>query len=101
MTSTPFSPEVVSAVTEHMNGDHPEDTLIICRALGGVPEATSARMVGLDGESGHYEVTVDGVERSVRIPWSVPLTERAAIRVEVVRMYRQACAELGVPPREH
>ncbi|WP_049567658.1 DUF2470 domain-containing protein [Nocardiopsis sp. SBT366] len=98
----PFTPEVVTAVTAHMNGDHPEDTLLICRALGGRPDATAARMTGLDGEGGDYAVTVDGTEEDVRIPWAAPLTERAQIRVEVVRMYQEACAALGVTPRgEH
>ena len=100
MPTNPFSPEVVTAVTDHMNGDHPEDTLVICRALGGQPDATAARMTGLDGEGGDYAVTVDGTERSVRIPWGDPLTERAQIRLEVVRMYKEACAKLGRPPRE-
>ena len=97
----PFSPEVVTAVTAHMNGDHPEDTLLICRALGGRPDATAARMTGLDGEAGEYSVTSDGTEHTVRIPWSRPLTERAQIRQEVVRMYREACTLLGLPPRGH
>ncbi|MDT0327269.1 DUF2470 domain-containing protein [Nocardiopsis sp. DSM 44743] len=101
MPSSPFSPEVVTAVTAHMNGDHPEDTLLICRALGGLPEATGARMTGLDGEGGDYAVTVDGTEHTVRIPWARPLTERAQIRVEVVRMYQEACAKLGLTPRGH
>lgn len=94
-----FSPEVVAAVTAHMNGDHPEDTLLICRALGGRPEATAARMTGLDGDGGDYAVTVDGTEHAVRVPWAQPLTERAQIRTEVVRMYREACDRLGVTPR--
>ncbi|MBR8741592.1 DUF2470 domain-containing protein [Nocardiopsis sp. MG754419] len=102
MPSNPFSPEVVAAVTGHMNGDHPEDTLIICRGLGGRPEATAARMTDLDGEGGDYVVTVDGVESTVRIPWGAPLTERAQIRKEVVRMYRESCLALGLTPRgEH
>ncbi|WP_436891909.1 DUF2470 domain-containing protein [Nocardiopsis dassonvillei] len=84
-----------------MNGDHPEDTLLICRALGGRPDATAARMTGLDGEAGEYAVTVGGTEHAVRIPWSEPLTERAQIRREVVRMYQEACTELGVTPRGH
>ncbi|MFY7066832.1 DUF2470 domain-containing protein [Nocardiopsis changdeensis] len=99
--SGPFSPEVVTAVTAHMNGDHPEDTLLICRALGGHPDATGARMTGLDGEAGEYAVTVGGTEHTVRIPWAHPLTERPQIRQEVVRMYQEACEKLGVTPRGH
>ena len=102
MPSNPFSPEVVAAVTKHMNGDHPEDTLVICRSLGGRPEATAARMTGLDGEGGDYAVTIDGAEQTIRVPWSEPLTERAQIRAEVVRMYREGCVRLGLAPRgEH
>ncbi|UPT23282.1 DUF2470 domain-containing protein [Thermobifida alba] len=82
-----------------MNADHPEDTLLIVRALGGRPEATAARMTGLDGTAGEYSATVAGREVVVRIPWSQPITERAQIRAEVVRLYRQACERLGVPPR--
>ncbi|MFW5417360.1 DUF2470 domain-containing protein [Nocardiopsis sp. CNT-189] len=81
-----------------MNGDHPEDTLVICRALGGVPDADSARMTGLDGEGGDYAATVGGTEVAVRIPWGRPLAERAEIRREVVRLYREACVELGIDP---
>ncbi|QVQ54688.1 DUF2470 domain-containing protein [Spiractinospora alimapuensis] len=82
-----------------MNEDHPEDSLLICRALGGVPDATAARMTGLDGHGGDFVVTVAGGETSVRLPWARELTERPQIRAEVVRMYREACARLGVTPR--
>ncbi|MBV2362472.1 DUF2470 domain-containing protein [Streptomonospora nanhaiensis] len=96
--ATPFTAEVVRAVTAHMNGDHPRETLLICRALGGLPRAESARMVGLDAEGGDYRAVVDGAEVAVRIPWSQPLRERAQVRAEVVRMYREACGLLGVSP---
>lgn len=102
MSQNPFSPEVVNAVTRHMNDDHPEDTLLICRALGDQPDATAARMTGLDGDAGEYTVTVRSNERTVRIPWSKPLTERPQIRAEVVDLYRRSCRELGLTPRgEH
>ncbi|WP_333563834.1 DUF2470 domain-containing protein [Nocardiopsis endophytica] len=99
---SPFAPEVVRAVTAHMNDDHAEDTLLICRALGGVPEASAARMTGLDDVAGEYTAEVGGEEVAVRIPWSRRLTERAEIRREVVRMYKEACERLGVEPHaEH
>lgn len=97
--ANPFSPEVVRAVVTHMNDDHAEDTLLICRTLGCRPAATGARMTGLDGEGGDFAVSVDGTEIPVRLPWSQPLTERAQIRAEVVRMYREACGLAGVEPR--
>ncbi|WP_460860715.1 DUF2470 domain-containing protein [Nocardiopsis coralliicola] len=84
-----------------MNDDHAADTLVICRGLGGVPEATAARMTGLDGDGGDYAATVGGTEVPVRVPWSGPLTERAEIRREVVRLYRDACTRLGIEPHTH
>lgn len=96
-----FDEATVSGVTAHMNADHADDTLLICRSLGGRPAATAATMVGLDGNGGDYLVTVGGDTEAIRIPWSRQLTERAEIRLEVVRMYEAACAALGVTPRGH
>ena len=31
--STPFTPDVVEAVMAHMNGDHADDCVVICRVL--------------------------------------------------------------------
>lgn len=99
MTAQPFGPEVVAAVSRHMNDDHPEDAVLICRTLGGCPGATRARTVGLDADGMDFAVTVDDIEVPVRIPFAYRLTERAEIRREVVRMYQEACERLGVPPR--
>lgn len=92
-----FDEPVVSAVTAHMNGDHPDDNLLIARAFGR-PDAATAVMTGLDGDAGVW--LVDGTE--LRVPWpGGPITQRAEIRREVVVLYDAACAELGVEPREH
>ncbi|RNL86639.1 DUF2470 domain-containing protein [Halostreptopolyspora alba] len=81
-----------------MNDDHAEETLLICRVLGGYPNATAARMTGVDQAGGDYVATVGGVETPLRIPWASPVTERPQIRREVVRMYQEACARGGVTP---
>jgi putative heme iron utilization protein len=94
-----FGPDVVAAVCRHMNDDHPDDSLLICRTLGGRPAATAATMTGLDADGADFEVTVDGRPEHVRLPWSTTLTERPQIRLEVVRMYEQACAAAGRVPR--
>ncbi|UGQ13696.1 DUF2470 domain-containing protein [Yinghuangia sp. ASG 101] len=95
----PFGPDVVAAITRHMNDDHPDDNLLIVRALGGEGSAASARMSGLDKLGADFVAVVDGVEKTVRVPWGRELTERREVRVEVVRMYREACAALGLTPR--
>lgn len=95
-----FDPVVVSAVIEHMNGDHPEDNLLIVRAFGR-PEATESTMIGLDGEAGVWRVVDAEGERDLRVAWpGGPISERAEIRREVVVLYKSACERLGVQPRE-
>lgn len=95
----PFAPDVVVAVMRHMNADHADDSALICRALGGVPDATAAVMSGMDGDGIDFLAVVGGEERAVRVPWSERLTERPQVRVEVTRMYHEACAVLGLTPR--
>ncbi|GHD44335.1 DUF2470 domain-containing protein [Mycetocola manganoxydans] len=96
-----FGPEVVDAVLRHMNSDHADDNLLIVRAFAD-PAAASARMTGLDGEAGEWDVTAtDGTVARVRIDWCSPVTERSGIRREVVVLYDLAREKLGVPPRPH
>ena len=97
--ASPFTPPVVAAVTAHMNTDHPEDNLLIARSLGGLPEATSAVMTGLDADGARFSAEVDGASSEFTVPWAGPVTERPHIRHEVVRMYHEACEALGVTPR--
>lgn len=92
-----FSDDVVRAVVAHMNDDHADDNLLIVRAFG-APEAMTATMTGLDAEAGLWEA--DGAP--VRVPWPAgPISGRAEIRREVVALYDQAAAALGVAARPH
>lgn len=99
LPADPFTAEVVAQVAHHMNDDHAADSLLICRSLGGVPQASAARMTGMDADGIEFAATVDEVEVPLRVPFAYRLTERAQVRREVVRMYQQACAQLGVTPR--
>ena len=91
----------VAAITKHMNGDHAEDNLLICRALGGQPPASAARMTGCDTTGIDFTATVDDTEVPVRVPFAAEITERVQVRHEVVRMYEESCAALGLTPRGH
>lgn len=84
--------DAVRAILAHMNDDHADDTLLICQRLGGVPDATAARMVGLDDHQARFEADVDGRPVAVALPWSRPLESRAQVREEVVRMHDEAAA---------
>jgi putative heme iron utilization protein len=99
VTSEPITADVVDAIRRHMNDDHADDSLLICRALAGVPNATAAEMVGMDAEGIDFAATIDGQPTAVRVAWSERLTERAQVRPEVVRLYHQACDTLGVAGR--
>ena len=94
----PFSPEVVSQIMNHMNIDHAADSVLICRAFGGQPEATTATMSGMDADGIDFEVTVNGTVLACRVPFGFRLTERPQVRAEVTRLYHDARALLGLPP---
>lgn len=92
----PFAPEVIAAITKHMNHDHTDDTLVICRGVGGHPEATAAMMDRFDADGADFTVTVAETQLPLRIAWSQPLSERAEVRPEIVRMYHESRAKLGL-----
>lgn len=113
---TEFEPDVVAAVTGHMNVDHAEESLLIVRAFA-EPGATDARMTSVDSESGEWAVVIAGREQTVRIPWLEPISDRGlepisdrgpepisdrpALRTAVVALYQAACARLGVDHAPH
>ena len=97
----PFSSEVVAAIARHMNDDHADDNVTICRGLGGQPATTAATMTGMTPDGIVFEAVVDDAPTEVVIPWSEPITERAQVRAEVVRMHSEASEALGLPARGH
>lgn len=95
-----FEQAVVDAVTGHMNGDHPEDNLLIVRAFG-APDAVTSEMIGLDAEGGVWRVSDGSGDREVRVAWpGGEIGARPEIRREVVELYNAACEKLGVAKRE-
>lgn len=97
---SPFSPDVVAAIARHMNDDHADDNVTICRGLGDQPAATAATMTGMDERGITFAATVDGGDLDVVIPWAAPITERGQVRTEVVRMHREASEALGLSVAE-
>lgn len=84
-----FPEEVVTAIVRHMNGDHRSDSLLICQQFG-APTATKAFMTDFDQTGADFEATVDGDAIPLRVPWRGPITERAAVRAEVVWIFEEA-----------
>ena len=84
-----------------MNSDHNDDNLLIVRAFA-ESSAISAAMVTLDYAEGLWQYSdVDGIEHHLTVPWSAPISERAEIRPEIVRLYDRACEKLGIEARPH
>ena len=56
-----------------------------------------------DGAAGQWRIiTADGAEDVIRVPWpGGEITERREVRREIVALYDEACARLGVTPRPH
>jgi hypothetical protein len=99
-----FDSAVVDAILHHMNDDHTDDNLLIARAFAPTDagDITAATMIGVDGDGGTWSITLDGAESELRILWpGGPITERAAVRREVVALYDAACERLGITPRPH
>jgi len=98
-----FEPEIQRAVLAHMNDDHLDDNLLIARAFGPDPAATSAVMTGFDGDGGDWAVTAAGGEATaLRVGWPAgAISERREVRREIVALYDAACERLGVTPRPH
>ncbi len=95
-----FLPEESAAILRHMNGDHAADSVLMVRALGGHATATDASVTGVDKAGIDFVAVVSGKETAVRIPWGRTLTARAEVRGEVVRLYQESCAALGIEPRQ-
>jgi heme oxygenase len=94
LDANPFAPKVIAAICHHMNTDHAADTLVICRGAGERPDAESARMTGFDGTGADFAALVGGEEVPIRIPWAAPLSERAEVRPEIVRIFTESKARL-------
>lgn len=97
-----FDEDALAGVLGHMNSDHTDDNLLIVRAFGR-PEAVAATMTGFDGDGGDWRVELPGGGTAdVRVPWpGGSITERRAVRREVVALYDEACRRLGVEARPH
>jgi hypothetical protein len=97
-----FDADALAGVLGHMNRDHSDDNLLIARAFGSA-EAVGSVMTGFDGDGGDWSVTgADGSASDLRVPWpGGAIEERREVRREIVALYDEACARLGVEPRPH
>ena len=86
----PFTADVIAAVKKHMNEDHAEHSLAIVRTIGGRPDATGALVSDVDPAGAVFTAQLPAGPLEVRVPWTVPITERRHFREQFVEMYERS-----------
>jgi hypothetical protein len=109
MSASPLDAAAVAAIVAHLNDDHGEDMLTICRTLGGRPDAVAAIVTSVDvdgltlraiapGSSGCKAAPEEGGAPDrcrgdvVRLGWHAPIRMRSDVRIQVVRLCDEAVA---------
>jgi hypothetical protein len=97
-----FDDDTLTGVLGHMNDDHSDDNLLIARAFSPDADVVASEMVTFDGEAGQWHVTrADGGDDVIRILARRPDQRATDVRREIVALYDEACARLGITPRPH
>jgi len=88
----PLAPQVEGIVT-HMNDDHADALVTLCRVFGAEPATTSARMTGVDRYGfGVVARDADGGRADVRIAFDEPVTAVDDVRRAMIALLRRARA---------
>ena len=95
MSEDPVAP-IEQRIIRHMRSEHLGDLLHICQAFGGVPDATSADMVGVDVDGVDAVVQTPDGEQKIRLPFPERVTEGGQVRQILTDMTHRARAELGI-----
>ena len=88
--SEDFPADTASGIVEHMNDDHADAVLAIARAQGGVPDATSARLLGITPRALEIEVWRAGGESHTVVEMDPPIAPLDTVRKRLVEMTREA-----------
>jgi len=94
----PVAP-IEERIIRHMRSEHLTDLLHMCQAFGGVPEATSADMAGVDRFGVDAVVQTPDGEKQVRLAFDDPITEGGQVREVLTAMTHAARAALGLADR--
>ncbi len=78
----------------HLNDDHADALLAMAQALGGKPEATSARCLDADRTGLDLAVATPAGKVAVRIPYLEPIESPEGLRKATVGLARHARAKL-------
>jgi len=93
--------EGAARAIEHLNEDHDDALLDMARAIGGRPEATTARCVDADCTGLDLVATTPDGEVGVRVPYDEPIDAPEGLRKATVKLAHRARAELSSPEARH
>ncbi len=82
---------------DHMNADHADALVACCRTFGGVPDASSAVMTGLDRYGFDVIAEAKSGRRATRIAFPTPLHEPQELRPAMIALTRQAREAIEMP----
>jgi len=85
----PVAPRAAHAV-EHLNADHADALLLLARAFGGYPDATSASCVAADRYGVELAALTPRGPTPVRIGFAAPVAEVDGLRQAIVDLTRRA-----------
>ena len=81
---------VAPGAVAHLNDDHADALLVCAQALGGVPDATAARVDRLDRYGMDLHVTTGGGSRTTRVAFVEDVADAAGLRAAAVAVTRLA-----------
>jgi len=77
-------------ILEHMNADHAEAMVLLCKKLSRATDTTAARMVGVDRYGFEMSATTAQGPRPIRLAFASPVTTAEDVRREMVALVRGA-----------
>lgn len=87
---------VAPSLVSHLDNDHGGSLVLLCRAFGGQPDASSARLAGIDQHGMDLLVVTPKGRESVRLNFGHPVSTAEEVRRELATMARGARFKLGV-----
>ena len=82
--------EIKDDVINHMNKDHAEANLIYVRALAGMPDATSARIIDFDQFRVSLSAETLNGSSNVQVQFLEPLEKSEDIRPALIKLLKHA-----------
>jgi putative heme iron utilization protein len=86
-----------SAAIAHLNADHTDALLAIAQALGGYPDATTARCSGLDRRGIDLALDTPRGRAHARVSFSATLTDSTQLRAATIELTQRARAAANAP----